>query len=204
MTRGIKLVFKTNKGQSVVDSNVMLTCDHHVYLAYCMVEAGMYGTMSKKHWSFAITSGDKLEAETPMYRVREDGKGHKTYIPRVPANALRGSFSALLLALETVAEQSGQKVDTPPADHGVVITKVATTVGTAAASAAPAVDTVPPSMGVQGVEEVIRLADGSTIAVTEWELCEGASDGALVDTGAAEPQEDTAQAVAGHDGRQQQ
>lgn len=232
MTRGIKLVFSVRNGQSVVDSNVLVTCDRHVYLAYSMVEAGMFGTMSKKHWSFAVAEGETLVAQMPMYKLNRDKNERTRYVPRVPENAIRGSFSSLLLALETLAEQGGvgssQRFD--PVDSAGKSadqkTAASTTPAVEPSSVEPSVDLemvralerhlleaeAEKSAEVSGIPglEVRALDDGRLLLVTEWEQCEGASDGALVSMpgavdihGADRVAPNGADGTAAHEGEQQ-
>lgn len=132
MKRSITLVFNTKN--SVVHSNISLQADHHVDLAYRLVEAGIYGSMAKKHWSFAIIEDRTILSMLSMYKKHErphpsNGSVLVQYVPRVPANAVRDSYERLLLTLETLADAnpSGQLVeyrnDSPeaarPAPQGV-------------------------------------------------------------------------------------
>lgn len=101
MNRGINLIINTKSG--AVKTGFLLTTDSHVDLAYRVVEAGIFGTMVKKHWSFAILDGDEILASAPMYRS-QTRDGHSRYLPRIAPNAVRGSVAGLLLMLEALAD----------------------------------------------------------------------------------------------------
>jgi hypothetical protein len=165
MTRGIILVLQTKTANIVSGFN--LTCDAHVDLAYRVVESGIFSTMGRKHWAFAVGDGKTADAMLPMYRKVEKSDGVTRYFPRIPANAVRGSFSALLVALEAIADSNQ-------------VPAVSTAVASSSATADAQEDVITDPAGMLGFDdstqagrpEVLTLADGSQIEVIEWESVE--------------------------------
>lgn len=107
MKHSITLVFNTKN--SVIHANISLQADSHVDLAYRIVEAGIYGTMPKKHWSFAIIEDRTILAMLPMYKRHEtthpvNGSTLVRYEPRIPHNQVRDSYERLLLTLQALSE----------------------------------------------------------------------------------------------------
>lgn len=103
MNYTVKLYLSTKTG--VIDTNIKVFSDVCVELAYRMVEAGMFGTMNKRYWSFGFGDVDHVHALLPMYRKVEKN-GLVRYLPRVAPQRLRGSHQSLFLTLETLAESS--------------------------------------------------------------------------------------------------
>lgn len=103
MNYTVKLYLSTKTG--VIDTNVKVFSDVCVELAYRMVEAGMFGTMNKRYWSFGFGDAEHVHALLPMYRKVEKN-GLVRYLPRVAPQRLRGSHQSLFLTLETLAESS--------------------------------------------------------------------------------------------------
>lgn len=174
MTRGIHLVFNTKTG--VVDSNLFLTADFHVDLAYRLVESGIYGTMAKKHWSFAVMTAKTIESMLPMYRkVEKDGLTR--YQPRVAASATRGSFASLLLVLETLAEHAEErsKLELKGEQLGDQYGPKPDATGRGRESEVPAQESSPGKPGF----EILTLSDGSSLSVMEWEQIDAAEAAAL-------------------------
>lgn len=115
MSRCLFLVLQTKNG--FVETGHRLTCDAHVDLSYRLAESGMFSSMGKKHWHFAVIDGNEARATAPLYLKEEGRNGLARYEPRIPVQKVRGSFNALLIGLELVAESSaGRK--TVAADRG--------------------------------------------------------------------------------------
>lgn len=168
MSRGIKLVLQTRSG--IVDSGILLLTDEHVRLAYCMIEEGMFSTMGRKHWHFAVTDGNILDAMLPCYRKVAMQNGLEKYVPRIPAKNIRNSVSGLLIALEGLsdgrkaAQEAGERQQQ---EEALSIQRLERIVEADKADGAPA-SASPVSMEPPA-SEIITLGDGSQIEVLEWE-----------------------------------
>lgn len=103
MNYTVKLYVTTKAG--MVDTHVKVFSDACVEIAYRMIEAGMLGTMNKRHWSFGFGDDTHVVALLPMYRkvVKND---LTRYMPRVAPQRLRGSHQSIFLTLETLAESN--------------------------------------------------------------------------------------------------
>lgn len=159
MSRCLFLVLQTKNG--FVETGHRLTCDAHVDLSYRLAESGMFSSMGKKHWHFAIIDGNEARATASLYLKEEGRNGLARYEPRIPAQKVRGSFNALLIGLELVAEGStGRKTavaspaGTEPTELTAEIAALEKHLGESLGSASPKV-------------EVLQTEDGPVLV--EWE-----------------------------------
>lgn len=172
MSRGIKLLLQVK--QSVIDTGFELSSDRHVDLAYAIVEAGIYGTMGRKAWLFALTSGGVADATIPMYRKiskLDPQRGELIrYVPKVSVKDIRGSYAGLLFALEAIADASSDRAPQPVERNRHGIEAAAEPQGEASDASGNASDTdTARGLGRQSESaELVRLPDGSHAEI-EWE-----------------------------------
>lgn len=174
MTHGIKLCLQTK--HALIETGVLLTADLHVELAYRMVEAGMFSTQGRKHWFFVVGPRNEADAMLPMYRKVQKG-GVERYVPRIPASSVRNSFSALLIALEGLADRAEMAREAAPKmseEEEFAVKRLAEIVEADKAGAVSENSVVDSNAhasdeGESRRPEVFTLSDGSQIEILEWE-----------------------------------
>jgi hypothetical protein len=189
MSRGISLLLQTKT--RLIDSGFRLSGDAHVDLAYRVVEAGIYGTLGRKAWNFAIVEGTEVVAMFPMYRKVEKNELVR-YVPRIAPQNIRGAFVGLSMALEAIADDHPVAVEyethTGQAVGSTEAIEVLERIVHADAQEASASQALSQPQGAESNSdssdagrtdgpddqgnpkpEVHTLPDGSQIEVVEWE-----------------------------------